>query len=73
MKKNVHVLPKGKTWGVKIAGNEKLSKTFETQKDAIEYGRKRAIENESELLIHNRQGEIREKNSYGNDNYPPKG
>ncbi|MHC5726325.1 MAG: DUF2188 domain-containing protein [Nostoc sp.] len=28
---------------------------------------------QSELLIHNREGEIRERNSYGNHPHPPKG
>jgi hypothetical protein len=28
---------------------------------------------QSELLIHGENGRIREKNSYGNDPYPPKG
>nr|WP_084389162.1 DUF2188 domain-containing protein [Fusibacter sp. 3D3] len=28
---------------------------------------------QSELVIHRPNGQIREKNSYGNDPYPPKG
>ncbi|MFT9818182.1 four helix bundle protein [Lysinibacillus sp. NPDC056185] len=32
-----------------------------------------AINQKSELLVHNKQGRIREKNSYGNDPYPPRG
>ena len=28
---------------------------------------------ESEMLVHGKNGQIRERNSYGNDPYPPKG
>ena len=66
-KKNVHVLPNGNQWGVKIEGNEKMSKNFDTQKEASGYGKQRAIESSSELLIHGKNGQIREKNSFGND------
>jgi hypothetical protein len=66
-KKSVHVVPNGSEWGVKIAGNERSSKNFNTQKEAAVYGRERAIINESELVIHRPNGQIREKNSYGND------
>jgi Uncharacterized protein conserved in bacteria (DUF2188). len=72
-KKNVHVVPADKGWGVKIEGNEKNSKTFDRQKDAIHYGRGRAKENQAELLIHAENGKIRDKNSYGSDSFPPKG
>jgi hypothetical protein len=46
---------------------------FSTQQEAINKGRDIAINQQSELLIHNREGKIRDKNSYGNDPYPPKG
>lgn len=72
-KKNVHVVPNGNDWGVKIEGNSKMSKNFDTQREAAEYGRERAIGNSSELVIHRPNGQIREKNSYGNDSFPPKG
>lgn len=72
-KKNVHVVPNEGKWGVKIEGNEKMSKNFETQKEATDYGKQRAIDSSSELLIHGRNGQIRQKDSYGNDNFPPKG
>jgi hypothetical protein len=66
-KKNVHVVPNDGQWGVKIEGNEKMSRNFETQKEASVYGKQRAIENSGELLIHAKNGQIREKNSFGND------
>lgn len=73
MGKNQHVTPKGDQWQVKGAGNEKATKIFDTQKEAIKYAKDIAINQKSEVVIHGSDGRIREKNSYGNDPYPPKG
>lgn len=73
MKKNVHVTPNGDKWNVKTSNSKRAYKTVETQKEAIDIGRKVAINNQSELNIHGKNGKIREKNSYGNDSFPPKG
>ena len=73
MGKNQHVVPHNGQWSLRGAGNSRITRNFETQREAIDYGRQIAINQESELFIHNRQGRIRERNSYGNDPYPPKG
>jgi Uncharacterized protein conserved in bacteria (DUF2188) len=73
MNKNQHVVPHPDGWGVRGEGNEKVSRVFETQREAIDYGRQQAMNQKSELLVHGRNGEIRERNSYGNDPFPPKG
>ncbi|MEA5099738.1 MAG: DUF2188 domain-containing protein [Bacteroidales bacterium] len=73
MGKNQHVVPNGNEWSVKGEGNKKNTATFDTQKEAIDKAREIAINQESELLIHGRNGQIREKDSYGNDNCPPRG
>lgn len=73
MGKNQHVVPNGDKWSVKGEGNEKNTATFDTQKEAIEKGREIAINQKSELFIHNKEGKIRERSSYGNDPYPPIG
>lgn len=72
-KKSYEVAPDGGRWKVKKHGNQKASKTFDTQKQAIDYGKKRAKQDKTELQIKNRKGQIRDSNSYGNDPYPPKG
>lgn len=72
-KKNQHVVPHGSDWAVKGAGNSKATSVHSTQKEAINRGREIAQNQKSELLIHGENGRIREKNSYGNDPYPPKG
>ncbi|SKC12187.1 hypothetical protein SAMN05660477_03153 [Soonwooa buanensis] len=73
MKKNVHVTPKGNNWQVKTANSSKAYKVVSTQKEAISIGRNIATNNQSELLIHGKNGQIRAKDSYGNDKFPPKG
>ncbi len=73
-KKDVHVVPRATGgWAVRRAGAERSSKVTDTQRAAIEAGKKIAEREKSELVIHGEDGRIREKNSYGNDPYPPKG
>ncbi len=60
-KKNYDVSPNGKKWQVKKHGNSNASKTFKTQKEAINYGRKRAKQDKGELYIKNRKGQELEK------------
>lgn len=73
-KKNEHVTKRddGK-WQVKGEGNKRASAITNTQAEAIVIARDLAMKNKSELLIHGKDGKIREKNSYGNDPFPPKG
>ncbi len=73
MGKNVHITKRDNGWAVTTAGSEKAVKITETQKEAIDVGKSIAQNQQSELIIHGTDGKIREKNSYGNDNYPPKG
>ncbi len=70
-KKTVHVTPHDDGWQVKISGNKRASAVTDTQKDAIDIGRQRAKDIETELVIHGKGGQIRDKDSYGNDPCPP--
>jgi hypothetical protein len=72
MGKNQHVVPNKDNWGVKGEGNDKLTKTFDTQKAAILYAKMIAQNQKSEVVIHNKEGKIRDKDSYGNDPNPPR-
>jgi len=72
-KKNQHVVPKGENWAVQGAGNSKATKIVETQKQAVVIAREIAKNQKSELFVHGKNGHIRERNSYGNDSFPPKG
>lgn len=73
MGKNQHVVPRGDRWAVVTEGSSRAGSLHDTQTDAARVGRDRAIRERSELLIHRPNGQIRERNSYGNDPYPPKG
>uniref|UniRef100_UPI0037420A74 DUF2188 domain-containing protein n=1 Tax=Sunxiuqinia indica TaxID=2692584 RepID=UPI0037420A74 len=72
MKKNQHVVPQGKDWAVKGAGNEKATRLVSTQKEAIGIAREIAKNQQSEVVIHRKDGRIRDKDSYGNDPCPPR-
>jgi hypothetical protein len=67
MGKNQHVVPKGDQWAVKGAENLKATRVVDTQREAIKIAREIAINQQSELIVHGKNGQIREKNSYGND------
>lgn len=72
MKKNQHVVPAGDKWGVRGEGNSKLTSLHNKQYSAINSAREIAIRNKSEVVIHGRDGRIRDKDSYGNDPFPPR-
>jgi hypothetical protein len=72
-RKNQYVVRNGDGWGVRGEGNERLTRGFERQSDAIDYGRDIARNQGSELRIQGEDGKFREAWSYGNDPFPPKG
>lgn len=69
---NQHVVPKNGKWQVKRENSARATKNFATQNDARLYARSIAEHQHSEVVIHDRKGRIRNKNSYGNDPWPPK-
>ena len=71
-KKNQWVIKYGDIWAVKGEGNKRVTKVTKTQKEAIDIGKKIAKNQKTELIIQNAKGEIRSKDSYGKDSYPPK-
>ena len=71
-KRNQHVVPLGNGWAVKGEGSKKFTVITETQKDAITVAKGIAKNNKSELVIHGKDGRIRDKDSYGKDPNPPK-
>lgn len=72
-KKNpgVNVVRHGDGWAVRRDGAQRVSKTFETQQDAIAHGRPIAQREETEFRVQNTRGRWRESDSYGNDPAPP--
>ena len=71
--RNQHVVRRDEGWAVRGEGNTRDTAHTQTQRDATEIAREIAQNQGSEVLIHGRDGKIRERNSYGNDPYPPKG
>lgn len=69
---NVHTVKnsQGSGWVNKVQG--KVTSHHRTQTTAAVAGRKQAQQNQAEHVIHRPTGQIREKNSYGNDPNPPK-
>lgn len=71
---NQHITPhKNGGWQVKGAGNTRATVRTGTQSEAIEIGREIARNQHSELVIHRPNGQIRDKDSYGRDPFPPRG
>lgn len=62
-----------KTWRVEVTGNTRASGNHATKPPAVSQARKLATKNKSELVIHNQDGKIGQRHSYGNDPFPPRG
>jgi len=72
MGKSQHVVPVDGEWAVRGEGNSRLTSIHDTQAEAIEAAREIAINQGTEVVIHRRDGRIRDKDSYGNDPFPPR-
>lgn len=72
-KRNQHIVRHKDGWAVRGAGSERATSVHGTQREAITAGRRIAQSQKTELLVHGRDGRIRELDSFGNDPFPPKG
>ncbi|EKH6437747.1 TPA: DUF2188 domain-containing protein, partial [Klebsiella pneumoniae] len=54
-------------------GNERVTSTHRTQQEAIDAARSISRNQESELVIHRPNGQIRDRDSHGKDPFPHKG
>jgi hypothetical protein len=69
-----HVVPHPDGWAVRGEGKSRATSVHDTQQEAINVAREIARNQGGELLIHGRDGQIRERDSSGNnDPYPPRG
>ena len=73
-KKTIHVVhnPDG-GWDVKSGGSNRAYRHYERKSDAIDSGRNVSKNQNAEFYIHGLDGKIQQKDSHGNDYYPPKG
>ena len=73
-KKNVHVVPHPDGgWATRREQSDRAASRHATQSDAIERAREVARNNQVEVVIHRPDGRIRDRDSYGNDPFPPRG
>jgi hypothetical protein len=63
--KEQHIVPHGKDWGVRGDGNKRLTVITPTKAEAEKIGRDIARNQRTELVIHDKHGIIRDKDSYG--------
>lgn len=71
--RQIHTAPRPNGWGNKRSGASKVAKVYPTKVEAQAAGRKTAMRQRAEHIIHNKDGKIGARNSYGNDPHPPKG
>lgn len=73
-KNNQHVVPHNWAWAIIWEWNSRYTRiNIETQAEAIQIAKPIAQNQESELFIHRPNGQIRDRESYWNDPYPPLG
>jgi hypothetical protein len=71
-RKNQHVVPTPDgNWGVRGEGNSRLTRKTPTQSEAIDAAKEIAQNQKKEVVIHRENGQIRDRDSYGYDPYPP--
>jgi uncharacterized protein YdaT len=71
-KKDIHVVPHKDGWATKKEGADRAGAVTDTQKEAIERAREQARRDKVEVVIHRKDGRIRDSDSYGNDPNPPR-
>lgn len=67
-----HVVPHDGKWAVRSPGASRVGTIHDTQQAAIDAAIRGARGASSEVVIHGRDGKIRDRDSYGNDPCPPK-
>lgn len=71
---NQHIVQRPNAWAVKGEGNEKATRVYPTQQEAIDAAKIIAQNQSGDVIIHGRDGKIRERNTYGKpDFFPPAG
>jgi len=73
MAKPIHVVPHGDNWAWRREGSNRVSGITDTQRDAIQQARPAAQRDGVELYIHRPNGQIRDRDTHGNDPFPPAG
>ncbi|MEN6326009.1 MAG: DUF2188 domain-containing protein [Syntrophomonas sp.] len=73
-KKPIHTVSNSNGgWDNKRQGSNRVINHADTKAEAVRNGREQAITDNTEHFIHNKNGQFGQRNSYGNDTFPPKG
>lgn len=70
-KRDIHVVPHPDGWATKTEGAKRAGVVVDTQREAIERAREQAQRERVEVVIHRKDGTIRDSDSYGSDPNPP--
>ncbi len=70
--RNVHTVHTEKGWTNRYENSNRTLGYYDTKVEAQSAGREKAMQNNSEHIIHGLNGRIQNKNSYGNDPFPPR-
>lgn len=71
-KRDIHVVKRPEGWAAKREGASRAGSVHRTQKEAIEKAQGTARRERLEVVIHGRDGKIRDSDSYGPDPFPPR-
>ena len=71
-KGDIHVVPHENGWATKKEGAGRVGAVTDTQKQAIARAETQAKREHVEVVIHKKDGTIRDSDSYGRDPNPPK-
>lgn len=66
-KPDYHVVPRDDKWALQKEGADRATSLHNTQKEAQQAGRDLARKQGVEVVVHGKDGSIRNPNSYGND------
>ena len=69
----VHTVHRDGQWLNEVEGEGAIRGKFARKTEAVQAGRERARKGKTEHVIHNRDGKIGSRNSYGNDPRRSKG
>ena len=67
------MVPHGDSWAYRREGSERVSKITGTQGEAVDIAREVSRKEGGELFIHRPNGQIRDRDSHGNDPKRSKG
>ncbi len=71
-KRDIHVIPHSDGWATRKENTDRAGVVTDTQGEAIARAREQARREHVEVVIHRRDGTIRDSDSYGPDPFPPR-